>query len=407
MNEQKIYQLKVDLLSRFYPFTKSELIKYSSYLNFGPYHLMRNENIQWDIELLTMFQARLDWKVIGVLSDIDFDFEFLNKFEEKLDFSSYTIINRILWDENLIKLFGDRVKWFNWHKANNSEIELVIMRKYKDHLNWSAISRNSNLVNQQEILVEFDSFWDWKNLSLNPNLPLSTEFIQKHSNKLDFDNLSLNPASMELISKYPDSKYWNWENIVINPSIVYDEEWLKVTFHGYKKQVIKKKTFEPRLKNMEFHWFFWRIFYKQQNNFNYLLSKEFAHYIPWGHLCNHCQIELPFTLILEHKDKLDFTAPKFVLRHKELFPTDFIETNITRFNTKHYSFYFLKITRDLLQRNTFEVEWNNLSKSDKLDWSWEFIRENLDKFNLFQLSINQGVYGKLLKHESFEDTINS
>jgi hypothetical protein len=65
------------------------------------------------------------------------------------------------------------------------------------------------------------------------------------------------------------------------------------------------------------------------------------------------------------------------------------------------------LTINLLSKLNNKVNWNSLSSSKKLDWSWEFIDIKFDKFNFFRLSENKGLYeqvilNKMTKKEIFE-----
>jgi hypothetical protein len=62
--ETALNQLRVDLLSRFYPFSNDEVIKYKSILNFDRYHLMNNDSIIWDTEMLESLDDKIDWSAI-------------------------------------------------------------------------------------------------------------------------------------------------------------------------------------------------------------------------------------------------------------------------------------------------------------------------------------------------------
>jgi hypothetical protein len=84
----KLEDLKTNLVSKFYSFSKKELIKNKDKLNFDRYFLMDNKHIVWDEELLDCFKKELDWTAIWKLSKIDLSIDFFKKYEDLIDFSS-------------------------------------------------------------------------------------------------------------------------------------------------------------------------------------------------------------------------------------------------------------------------------------------------------------------------------
>ena len=62
--EEILNQLKIDLISTFFHFTNEDILKYKEVLNFDDYTLMKNKNINWNIELI---KASKDKLVIGEL----------------------------------------------------------------------------------------------------------------------------------------------------------------------------------------------------------------------------------------------------------------------------------------------------------------------------------------------------
>ena len=76
-----INQLKLDLISRFYPFSKDDILQYKSILNFDRYHLMNNDSVKWDIELLDKVDTKIDWSALWKIKTIKFDIAFFKRYE--------------------------------------------------------------------------------------------------------------------------------------------------------------------------------------------------------------------------------------------------------------------------------------------------------------------------------------
>lgn len=79
-------RLKIDLISRFYPFSKREVVANISILNFSRNHFMMNEHIEWDIELIDILKDYLDWNALFKLKSLKLDIPFFEKFIDYIGF---------------------------------------------------------------------------------------------------------------------------------------------------------------------------------------------------------------------------------------------------------------------------------------------------------------------------------
>jgi hypothetical protein len=394
--ETDLNQLKVDLISRFYPFSKEEVLHYKDVLNFDRHHLMQNDMIDWNKEQIEILTNKIDWTAIWKIKNISLDYEFFRKYDSKICYKTIHYSQNIKWSDNLLAEFGHKFDWSDWLITKEPLSTIDNLRRFKDKLDWFFVSKRIKIKFNENVIEEFSDNWNWKMLSSNKNLPVTVEFIKKYIDQLDFDALSQNPQSLDLIFKYPTSKKWNWEKVILNPAIVYTKETFDFIFHNYKKQFEAKEFTNPILKKSALHSFLFHVFTRQYNELSFFLSAPFIKYMPWKQLCQICKIKLPLEFIEEHKYKLDFNQTEFTRIHKEILNINFIIDNKELFNFEHYSFYYLPLSIDLLNTDYDKINWPSLSSCEKLDWSWEFIEENFDKFNLYRLSQNKGIYEKLI-----------
>ncbi|MEA3495529.1 MAG: hypothetical protein U9R42_05775 [Bacteroidota bacterium] len=393
--ETELNQLKVDLLSRFFPFSKEEVLLYKPVLNFGRYQLMNNELIEWDIEMLDELGDKIDWTAIWKIKNIKLDFDFFKKYESKIDFTSIHLSENINWSNDLLSTFGEKFDW-KWLITREPLSTIENLRRFKDKLDWANVSQRLNIDFNEAVLEEFADKWDWKKLSSNPNLPLSIEFIKKHINKLDFDNLSQNPKCINFIYKYPTSKRWNWEKVLWNPAITYNKKSFDFIFYYYKKYYASITPYYYKIVQ-PLPSFFFKVFKKPFNDKSFFLNEEFIKYLPWDNLCKFSYIKLSLDFIEKYKDKLNFKETEFLRIHRDILTTNFIEENLELFDSEHSAFYYLPITIALLRKYDDKINWNNLSNCEKLDWTWEYIYLHFEKFNLFWLRQNKGIYEKLIR----------
>jgi len=394
--ETALRQLKIDLISRFYPFAKDEVIKYKSVLNFDRYHLMNNELVEWDNDLIESIKEKIDWSALWKIKKISLDVIFFRKHEASIDFPSIRYTNSIVWSEELLNEFGDKFDWSEWLITKEPLSTVANLRRFNYKLNWSYVSERINIPFTDEVMEEFKDRWDWEKLSKNKNLPFSVEFVQKYIRKIDFDAASENPACLPLIYQYPRFKKWNWNKVVMNPAVVYSKETFKLIYSYYRKQFEEKEKLHRIFKESTFRTFLARVFFFQLNDGRYFLREPFIKYLPWERLSLNCRIKLDFDFIEKYKEKINFKQAQFTSMHRDVITTEFISQNPTLFDSEHYSFYYLPLTTDLLEQ--FEkITWNNLSSCQKLNWSWEFIEHHYDRLNFFRLSENRGVYTTLIE----------
>lgn len=240
--EESIRGLKIDLISRFYPLSNIEVVKYKDVLNFGRQHLMKNESIQWDIELVKVLENKIDWSAIWKLKKIKIDIPFIKKFEALIDFESLQVSENIEWSEELIELYGDKFNWQKWLIIKEPLSTINNLRKFNDKLDWSRVSRGVKLKFTNEIIEEFKDKWDWKKLSANECLPSDLDFLRQYVDRLDFDELSMNKAILPLIYKYPKYPKWNWDRVIINRGIIYNQEAFEFMFSNFKEHWERKNT---------------------------------------------------------------------------------------------------------------------------------------------------------------------
>ena len=149
--EAALNQLKVDLISNFYPFTKDEVLKYKSVLNFGKYHLMNNDLVHWDNELLESLKDKIDWTAIWKIKNINLDFEFFKKYEMLIDFNSIYWSKNLKWTDDLLRMFGDKFDWSTSLITKEPLSTIDNLRRFNDKLDWSG----KGLVFCDRLKIEF------------------------------------------------------------------------------------------------------------------------------------------------------------------------------------------------------------------------------------------------------------
>ncbi len=398
-------QLKIDLISRYYPLSKVEVAKHKNVLNIDRYHLMENPHIQWDDSLIDIMRGSIDWTAVWKLKNIRIDLSFFEKFEQSIDFTSIQLSKNIEWSKEILEKYGSRFDWYKTLILNDSIATVDNLRRYKDDLDWSLVSRRINISFDDEVIKEFENYWDWKNLSANINLPLTVDFIQQYDAYLDFDNLSMNPQSLPLVYKYPTSIKWNWKYIILNPAIAYNESTFDFLFWHFQKSIYPNLSTYNTARERALYSFVLRVLTHQKNDIKYFLNDSFEKYIPWDNLCSKCSTTFPIAFIEKHINQFDFKSSAFLRHHKDIITLDFIKDNIDLFDLKSFSFYSLPLSLAFVHQNRDSIYWVALSNADRLDWSWEFIETNIDKLDLFKLGVNKSVFDRLILNAMSKDDV--
>lgn len=394
-NEIALNQVKVDLISRYYPFTKEELIIYKDVLNFDRYNLMTNVHITWDYELIQILKDKIDWSALWKLKIVNLNYEFFKKFKDEIFLGPIGLSKNILWCDNILNNYGDRFDWSGGLILNDSLSTIENLRRFKEKLNWDLVSNWICIDFNRDVIEEFADKWNWKKLSANKHLPLTVDFVIKYLDKLDFDELSRNPSCISLIYQNPSSKRWNWFKVASNPGITYNDESFNFVYENFKKQNETNLIFSPLSKKFELTSFIKNVI-MNNNNITYFLRDEFIPYLPWSDICKHNAIKLPLEFIETNKNKLNFKEHAFLKTHKDVFTKEFILENLNLFNLEHYSFFSLPLTIEWIESSSSKIDWTQVSRNENIDWTWEFIENNFHKLSFSGLCTNKGIFNKLI-----------
>jgi len=406
IEESWLNDLKIDLISHYFPFTKEQILHYRSMLNLDRDHLMDNNLIEWDNDLLDNLYDQLDWSAIWKINNITIDLDFFEKYESQIEFNSIHLSRNIEWSNNLLNEYGERINWSKCWRLPAILLSIENLKRFQDKLDWDILSERINIDFSDEVLQEFSDKWNWEKLSSNINLPLSIDFIKKYFNKLDFSSLSQNPKCLDIILKYPSSKQWNWNKVIINPGITYNKESFELIFTHFKNEYEKEKSQIILKKEPALNAFLKEVLFWHHNDLSYFFSEEFIECFPKKCWCRNWKTKLSLELIEKYKDRLNFDDVSFLNMHEDIITKEFVEDNINLFNLKSYSFYaYLPVTIELLRKFEDKISKIYLAYCRKLDWTWDYIAEKFDISNSYALSRNKGIYDRLIKNNLSEEEI--
>ena len=403
--EDAIRNLKIDLISRFYPLTKTEIINYKDSLNFDRYYIMANESIQWDINIIEELKDKIDWTAIWKLKKLKIDLAFVKKYEKLIDFESLPLSTSIEWSDELIEQYGERFNWQKYLITKEPLSTIYNLRRFRDKLDWSKVSRGIKLSFKEDVIEEFKDRWDWKKLSANINIPGSFDFIKRHSDRLDSDELSMNKAILPLIYEYPTATLWNWDRVILNRGIIYNQESFDFMFSNFKRNWEEKEHKLPFLKKLALAAFLNKIMLGFSGELSFFLSHQFIPFLNWDIFSKYCRVELSLDFIEANKDKLNFKERELVKHAKKSLTSDFILQNHMLFDKQSYPFYYLSLSINLIHKFIEDINWRLLSSCETLDWNWEFIESHFDDWNFYNLGKNMGIYNKLISENQSRDSL--
>lgn len=394
--ERLINQLKIDLLTAYFPLSNEDIIKYQEVLNFDEYQIFLNPNINWNIELIKVVKNKLAVSSFWKLKNISLDISFFNEFDNIIDYSSIQLSKNIVWNEELIIHYGDKFDWSKYLINKENLCTIKNIRRFKDKFDWNYVSQHLNFPIDDEFIEEFKYLLNWSKLSLNNNLLISLKLLEQYKDSFDFENLSRNPACINIILKYPKSKRWSWNNVIINPGITYNEEIFELVFHYYCKQYPLNSSKYKFYSKLLISSFLKRIFHSPFTDKTFFLNDRFIHYYTWEFVSKSNTI-FSKEFLNNHLDKFNFKEAQFLKYNGNQFDAEFIQKNINRFDLDHHNFYYLNIDYKIIENRNDKINWFWLSSCESLDWNWEFLLENFDKFHLFRLAANQKIYKNLIQ----------
>ena len=388
--ENEIIELKIQLLSRFYPFRLNEIQALIKHIDFDS--LIRNEEICWSKELFDLLKDEIDWSLIHFIRKLNFriDQSFLTEFENYVDFESLLMTNHVDWSIEIFNKFKEKISHKVLYRSNELFTNKKVFAYFESKIEWDFLSRSTKLEFPIDFIEVHKNLINWKIFSKNPNIPVSVDFIKKFENFIDFDGLSQNPSCIELILKYSKSKKWNWRTVMYNPAIEFDDDNINFyaeNFNKYLYETGKIKVFYKNFPGLIVR----HLMVNQIKNRNYFIQDKYLELIPWDIFCTYCNTELTLQEIEKFKSKLDFKSSQFLIKHRNIITTDFILENIELFDSKSPSFYQLPLNLEIIEKCS-NISFNMLSGCDKFDWTWQFIQENIDKLNIYRLSKNKALY---------------
>lgn len=169
----------INLLSKEFPFTSEQLLKYSNILDWRL--VSSNTNIIWDFDLIFCFYDKISWKDL-------------------------TINRAAFLDISLLDVFSDKVQW----KNNNDE--------------WGfSIAANEGLPWTLEFIKKYDSKIKFKELSVNRSVEWSEELIDRYWGKWDLNELGSNvafPWDLRLFDKYLGEEFLDDFSIHFNQRLL-------------------------------------------------------------------------------------------------------------------------------------------------------------------------------------------
>jgi hypothetical protein len=402
--ETAINHLKINLIATFYPLTNEEIIKYQDILFSKKSNIYRNKLIQWDYNLIEALKDKLDWNRIWRLPNIKFDLNFFKKYENRINFNSITNTYNIEWSDEFVATYGDKFEVNERSLLAKALSNFNFVKMHKDKMDWRKSSILLNFEFTDQSMSEIIDYIDWDSFSRNSSLPLTFEFFQKYEDKWNLDNLSLNPASLSLIYVFPEKINWNWSNVICNRGIKYDQKSFDFIFKYYQIAHSKKEFKHDWFKNNAVYCFMTSLilsdidmsFFLNEKYISFCTTDKFSTPIFFNNLSRKYTLKLSIEFIEKYKDNLNFKERALISNIKEVINEDFIIKNHNLFDFNHYSIYDLPISKHTLFKYSSNIDWNWLSRSQKLDWEWVFINENWDKFNIYSLSVNAGIYEKLI-----------
>ncbi|MCC9043716.1 hypothetical protein LNQ81_13640 [Myroides sp. M-43] len=378
-------KLKIDLVSRFYPLSIDEVKTNIDRLNFDEYHLMMNEHVEWNIELVNLLKDKIDWAALFKLKSLKVDISFIDRFIDYIDFKTVGICN-VVFSNQIHKDFLDRYSWGSDNALlflnMNEEIIPYVLAEYEEVINWKVFSRSIAL--PYISIVQYENYIDWNELSKNNKIN-DVDFILLHyRTRLDERSISGNIAYADLIRKNPQALTWKWNSVLLNHgfSLEKDAEFL---YKNYKENL--KLANNESIKRK-----FINICLLRGDKLTSIINSKSISYISWSVFNNSNGVALPENLLEQYKDKIDFTNNSFLMKSSTTISLDFIRKNISLFDISNRNFARLNLDLRFVEEYEDVIYWVSLSFNEFLQWNEDFIIKYSNRLDFLKLSWNKSVY---------------
>ncbi|KUF45106.1 hypothetical protein AS361_14860 [Myroides marinus] len=378
-------KLKIDLISRFYPLPKREVVANISILNFSRDHFMMNEHIEWDIELIDILKDYIDWNALFKLKSLKLDIPFFEKFIDYIDFSTVGLCS-VDFSGKVYLPFLDRYPWKSdnipFFLNHNKELIPFVLAEYKDVINWQKFSLAIAL--PYITIVQYEEYIDWDALSQNNKLDDVDLVLLHYRTRLNVNNISRNLAYVELIRTNPQGSTWKWDSVLLNHgfSIETDAEFLYKNYRDKLKladnEITKKKFINKCL--------------LRADKLASIINLKSIGYISWSVFNKSNGVALPENLLEQYKDKIDFTNNGFLMKSSTTISFDFIRKNISLFDISNRNFARLNLDLRFVEEYEDVIYWVYLSFNEFLQWNEDFIIKYKDRLDFLKLSWNKSVY---------------
>lgn len=385
--------LCVDILSRNYPFTTEQIIKYKEILNFSRTCLMQNPNINWDLNTVNKTKEKIEWSGFYNVNGIELNIPFFKTYEKYINFKSIYLNKNIDWSNQLVDTYHNRWEWEGLMMKPIVALPRNIS-KYKDKYNWRDFSSNRYLKLTEELLDKYIDKWNWSKLCSNESFKIDKKGIEKYKEHIDFISLSRNHSMVPFILAYSNDYDWSWRAFIQNPAVVFSDKLIQFLIEKFKKEHPYLKGLSPEMKT---NYARSRMVSTAINWFDFdkdiWFSEAFKNHISWKEIIER-KPEVLTTKEIEDHINLDEFDKSLPFRIAEKLSPQFIDANIEKLLKFRWSlFRHANIDEDFINKNAAENDWFQVAFNTQFNWSIDFIITHLDKFESdYGLSQNEEIY---------------
>lgn len=207
-------------LSKRFAFTKEQLIKYKSILNWS--YIVYNENIKWSTAIIDEFKDEIFipddiYPEFNCNDSLPWSIEFIERYEDLWDWELLAQNIYVMGNPEIRNHFYNRLypyiedyqkscsddfnnkRSFGQTLADKVERDLDFITQHRElqfqyleeivnakSIDWFRLSQNTFLSWSAELIEKFIDKWDWSELSKNNSVPWDLELIKKFEHKIDW-----------------------------------------------------------------------------------------------------------------------------------------------------------------------------------------------------------------------------
>ena len=359
----------LEFLSATYPFSITELDKYTDHLDW--YQVGANENILWDLEFVRKFKKNAsNYNSFYSNKTVSWKLEYLLELDPchkknlagTYEHNSIRIYDQCgLTKESILKHISIWY-WTGLSQIKNLNWSIDLINTFIDHWDWDHLSMNNHIQWDETMILEFKDQISWGYLIQNPSITWSNSLFEKVENYIDW-KLASNYLSFEwetnFLEIYKDKLLVY--DISGNSNINWSLSQIEFIINLYQTSDELEQDIKVKRGLNYTEWDFWtNISRNQALPWTDEFVDKYSDKFDWGHYGLFSNKSLSWSF-------------EFVMKFNEHFPNSLFSLGF--YGSVNYTIEMIKYFE-----NSWDWSLNGMTSNENLPWTMELLEKYADKW---------------------------